>query len=155
MKENDMQILSCLRSDARMSLMTISKAVNMCRTAVRKRLKQYETSIEKYSLLLNFQRMGFFHVIFFITLAKEDKEIFGKYIQQHPYLNTLYEITDADYAGEMVFKTHAEVEDFFNALENAFTITEKQVFLIKKQVTKECFLQQNQYMTLQLAEVHT
>lgn len=153
MKENDLRIISCLRSDARTSVVAISRAVKMCRKAVIKRLNQYETCIEKYAMILNFQKMGFFHVIFFIKLAEQDREIFGKYIEQHPYINTLYKITDADYAGEMVFKTHAEVEDFFNALENAFQILEKQVFLIKKQVSKEHFLQQRQYMPLQLAEV--
>lgn len=138
MEKKDWVIISQLRSDGRKPVSTISSAVHLCRGTVAKRIEKYDSIIRKYTVLLDFQKIGLVQVLVNISL-NEEKGVFERYIQQHPCLNTFYQ-TSKGYAVEMVFQNAIEADKFVNALSSAFAITEKQVWVIEKQLAQECFL---------------
>lgn len=140
MEKKDWVIISQLRSDARKPVSTISNAVDLCRETVAKRIEKYNSIIRKYTVLLDFQKIGLIHVLMNVTIINEDKEVFERYMQQHPCLNTFYQ-TSKGYAVEMVFQNALEADKFVTALSSAFAITEKQVWVIEKQLAQECFLE--------------
>ncbi len=139
MEKKDWNIISQLRSDARKPVSTISSTVNLSREAVTKRINTYNMFIKKYTVLLDFQKIGLVHVLMTISIT-EDHEIFEKYIQQQHGLNTLYQ-TSNGYAMEMVFQNSFEADEFINALNRGFVIQEKHVWVIEKQLAHECFLE--------------
>ncbi len=139
MEKKDWCIISQLRSDARKPVSTISNTVHLCREAVAKRIEKYTPIIRKYTVLLDFQKIGLVHVLMNVSVS-EEKEIFEKYIQQHHGLNTFYQ-TSNGYAIEMVFQNAFEADEFVNALTCAFAIQEKHVWVIEKQLAQECFLE--------------
>ena len=142
MNSNDILIVSQLRSDARKPILEISTCLKICRATVTDRLRILQTTvIQKYIALVDFKKLGYpVQLCFSITLAEEDKEVFCRYIQQHPLLNNLYKLQEGfDYFIEMHFPTKKEAEDFLSSLENAFSIIEKQVFFVDQELVRESF----------------
>ena len=136
--------MSQLRSDCRKPILEISSALQISRYTVTDRLRILQrTVIQKYTALLDFRRLGYFHLCFSITLSEDDKEVFCRYIQQHSFLNTLYKLQEnGDYFVEMLFPTRDEAEDFLSSLRNAFSITHLHLFFVEKPLVQESFLPQ-------------
>lgn len=144
MKTKDFLIVSHLRSDARKPILEISTALRISRFTVTDRLRTLQrTVIQKYTALLDFRKLGYFHLCFSITLSEEDKEIFCRYIQQHSFLNTLYKLQEnGDYFVEMFFPARDEAEEFLSSLQHAFSITQLHLFFVEKPLVQESFLPQ-------------
>lgn len=142
MKTKDYMIVSHLRTNARKPVLEISSAVNICRATVAEKMRQLQASvILKYTALVDFKKLGYpVRLCFSITLNDDDKKIFCRYIQQHPYLNNLYKLKDcSDYFVEMLFPSTVEAESFLCSLEKAFSIIEKQIFFVEQEIVRESF----------------
>lgn len=136
--------MSQLRADCRKPILEISTTLRISRCTVTDRLRTLQrTVIQKYTALLDFRKLGYFHLCFSITLLEEDKEIFCRYIQQHLFLNTLYKLQEnGDYFVEMLFPDREQAEDFLSSLQHAFSITNLHLFFVEKPLVQESFLPQ-------------
>lgn len=142
MDKHDFLIVSELRSDARSPVLSISGTLRLSRVTISQRLKRLqETIIQKYTTIVDFRKLGFsVKLLFSITLASHDKDIFAKYIQKHRSLNNFYSTTHgADYLVEMIFQTQAEAELFLQCLSSAFSIVQQQVYYLDQELVRESF----------------
>jgi DNA-binding Lrp family transcriptional regulator len=138
MNKKDKMIVSLLRSDARTSISTISNVVQLCRASVAERLKS--AYIKKYTALIDFQRMGFINLFFWIKVAENEKTVFKKYLSQHRNINSLF-ASENGFFVDMYFESEQEYEEFFASIETAFIIFEKHIFAIDEEIVQECFPQ--------------
>ena len=142
MDKHDFLIVSELRTDARAPVLFISDTLRLSRVTIAQRLKKLqETIIRKYTALVDFRKLGFsVKLLFSITLAPHDKNIFAKYIQKHPSVNNFYSTAHgADYLVEMIFQTQTEAERFLEQLSSAFSIVQQQVYYLDQELVRESF----------------
>jgi len=135
-------IVSELRSDARAPVLSISGTLRLSRVTITQRLKNLQQHIiQKYTTLVDFRKLGFsIKLLFSITLASHDKDVFAKYIQEHPSLNNFYSTTHgSDYLVEMIFQTQAEAEQFLHCLSSAFSIVQQHVYYLDQELVRESF----------------
>ncbi len=138
MNKKDRLIVSLLRSDGRAPISAISQSVQLCRASVAERLKS--TYIKKYTALIDFQRLGFIHIFFWVKVAHNERNVLKKFLLQHKSLNSMY-VSENGFFVEMYFQSEEEYEEFFSSIEKAFIIFEKQVFIIDEEIIQECFPQ--------------
>ncbi|MBI5072337.1 Lrp/AsnC family transcriptional regulator [Candidatus Woesearchaeota archaeon] len=139
----DHLLVSLLRQDARQPIRTLGNAISMCRGTVAERLFSLQKEvIRKYTALVDFRKLGFgTRVLFTISLASEEKNIFGRYIRGHPALNNLYQTTNgADYIFEMIFCNHHEYSLFMEDIEYAFAIHSLTTSFIEQELVREAFV---------------
>lgn len=135
--------MSLLRQDARQPIQTLGAAISMCRGTVAERLSVLQKEvIRKYTALVDFRKLGFgTRVLFTISLAPEDKEVFGRYIHSHPALNNLYQTTHgADYFFEMIFQNHHAYSLFLEDIEYAFSIRALTTSFVEQELVREAFV---------------
>lgn len=138
----DYLIMSLLRQDARQSLQNISSTISMCRVTVAHRVAYLQKEvIRKYTALVDFQKIGYTtRVLLNITLAPQDKLVFGRYIHGHPALNNLYKTTHgSDYLLELVFTTKIEYAQFMEDIHYAFSIQAFTVSFVEQELVRESF----------------
>ena len=139
----DHLLVSLLRQDARQPLRTLGNAISMCRGTVAERLSVLQKEvIRKYTALVDFHKLGFgTRVLFTITLAYDEKKIFGRYILTHPNLNNLYQTTSgADYLFEMIFRNHHDYSLFLEDIEYAFDIRALTTSFVEQELVREAFV---------------
>ncbi len=142
MNKNDMLIVSHLRKDARAPILSMSSTLQLCRVTITQRLRKLQrTIIHRYTALIDFRKLGFsVRIVLCISLASYDKDIFCRYIQQHPCVNNLYHaVQGADYLVEMLFPTQEEAEHFLTALDSAFSIVKQHVYYLDQEIIRESF----------------
>lgn len=149
MNKKDLQIITHLRQDARMSLTKMSKKTGIPVSTIFQRLKQHEnTIIKKHTALLNFQELGY-HTIAMIKLKvdREDKEALASHLKINPSVNTVYKINNGyDFLVQGIFKQIKNLEEFTEKLEQKYKITDKKTFFIIDQIKKEEFMNDIQIM---------
>ena len=123
----DKKILDLLRTDARISLVDISKKVNESAKVVAYRIKKLEKKglIEGYRPIINHNKIGFTYYKVLINLNKISKEELIKlksYIRNNPLVIYIVEGVGlpGDIEIEMMIKSNQQLFDFINDLKFKF-----------------------------------
>lgn len=139
----DHMLVSLLRQNARQPVQSLGETISMCRGTVAERLSILQKEvIQKYTALVDFRKLGFgTRVLFTISLAPEEKKIFGRYICTHPCLNNLYQTTHgADYLFEMIFRNYHDYSVFLKDIESAFEGCFLTTSFIEHEIIREAFI---------------
>jgi DNA-binding Lrp family transcriptional regulator len=143
-KKKDLVILSHLRSDARKSLVDLSKKTGIPASTIYDRVNVHEKgAIRRYTALLDFEKLGF-HGRVYVAVKLDNpqkREELLEFLQNHNTVNSIYKINlGYHYLFEAVFKNVSEAESFIDVLQDKFGLDEKHIFNIIEEVKKEEFL---------------
>lgn len=143
MKKKDLMLLANLRANARATLTSISKKVQMPISTIFDRLKSHQDGvIKKHTTLVDFSKLGYktrAHLT--VKVNKSDREKLRSYLGKHFNVNTVYKINNGyDFLAEVIFKELKQMEDFVEELEEKFKIRGKNIFYIIEDIKRENFL---------------
>ena len=141
--KKDLLILTCLRTNARETLTSISKKTRIPISTIYERLKALESgTIKKHTSLLDFSSLGFMTwVMVAVKSDREQRQELSNYLSKHTNVNSLFKINNGyDFLIEGVFRHIKDLEDFMETLETKFSIKEKQVFYLINELKRESFL---------------
>ena len=141
-RKKELQLISCLRQNGRISLTHASKKTNIPISTLFEKLKRYHnTIITRPTILLDFEALGYgTRATIFLKTPKEHRRSLETYLQQDERVNTLFKISNGwDFLAETVFKDLQELHKFLEELEDTCPI-EKQIHFILEDVKKEAFL---------------
>ena len=143
MKEVDYKIIAHLRRAARKPIPLISKDVGIPSSTIYEKIKrQYKGVFKKHITLVNFQDLGYHTIMHFAINCKEGYGLeLGKYLLEHPRINTLHRISFGwDYLAEGIFRNLAEAEDFKALIKEKFNPKIIECFNVIEELKKEEFL---------------
>ncbi|MFO7710778.1 MAG: DUF758 domain-containing protein [Candidatus Woesearchaeota archaeon] len=152
MNQKDMQIITCLRSNARESLTNMSKKLKIPVSTIYERLRQNGGGlIKKHTSLIDFNELGYsLRANIMLKVNKSCRESLREYMLSHLHVNSLYRINNGfDFLCEGVFRHLKEFEEFLEKLEEKFTIEKVDVHYIIDDLKRECFMSD-----LQLLDMH-
>lgn len=129
--DKKMKILGNLRNDARQSLVSISKKTDIPVSTIYEKIKKQEDStIKRYTSLLDFPALGF--NIRAMVLVKGDLE---EYLTNHENVNSVFQLSEEfDFIADCIFKHMSDYTEFIQKLEN------KKVFFVTNELKREEFL---------------
>jgi len=143
-------ILTHLRADSRKSLAMINRETNIpISTIFDKVNKLGESTISKYSPLLDFQKLGFGIRINFVLKANDKKkQDLNDFLLENKNVNSMLRLSnDFDFFIETVFRDMKGLEEFSESLEK-FKIKKKKEFFIIEDIKKEEFLTKPEHIKL-------
>jgi len=143
MDEKDYLFIAELRKNARESLTNISKKINVPISTLFDRLKHHQkTLITKHASLLDFTSLGYVcNALITFKVDKQDRENLKQFLTTHEHVNNVARINNGyDYLAEVIFKNVKDLEEFLEQIENKHSITEKNVYYIIEQVSRETFM---------------
>lgn len=149
LSRKELLFLSCLRRSARKNLTTIAREVGIPVSTLFERLRRLESShIMRHTTLLNFDALGYgTRAKLLIGVRKKDKEALRNFLSRSGYVNSVFKITNGyDFMVEAVFSSMGEVEQFWENMEDKFSITRKSVHFIIEDVEREKFLSDRKFL---------
>ena len=151
--DEDVILLSHLRSDARKKVTDISKSMDIPATTIYDKLRQHKKNdvINRYVALLNFSKFGYDIRTHFVIRVKHDaKEQVERFLLAQPHINTLYRIAYLyDFFGEALFRSRVDEETFFGMLSSNFPVLDIQTFKTEKELKQQAFLTRPEHVLLQ------
>lgn len=148
-KKNDLVILAHLRKNGRKTLTELSKATSIPISTIFERLKvQQNDLIKKFTVLLDFQKLGFHtRAAIMLKVKKTDREPIKKYILASRHVNSCFRINNGyDLLIEGIFRNIQEVEEFLEYLEENYTVEKQQVYYMIDTIKEEEFLSSPEYV---------
>lgn len=141
MDENEMQLLSALRKDARTSLLALSRKLDMPASTVHDKVRRYNGSIVlKHTTLLDFRKLGFERACLAVRTTPSGRQRVQEFLSKHPKLNNLHKIDSGfDFLAEIVGTDQKDIEDFISALKLVMGVLEVQKFCIIEDLKREEF----------------
>jgi DNA-binding Lrp family transcriptional regulator len=136
-------LLAYLRSNAREQLTVLSRLTGMpVSTVFDKMRKQYSEIINKYTSLLNFDRLGYFaRMSVMLRVLPEHRDALALYLAKHPSVNSVHRIANGyDFALEGIFQHVSDAQKFLDILSQRFAIAEKQAYFITEDIKREGFM---------------
>ncbi len=155
LKSKERILLSHFRRNARESLTTISRETRVPVSTVFDKLKHYEQSfIRKHTTLVDFSKLGYqTRANVMLKVAVEQRNALKEHLLRCEHVNSLFKVNNGyDFLVEMVFRHIKDLEDFLEALERKYTISEKTVFYIIEDICREEFLAKPDLVSLDLVE---
>ena len=141
----DMEILACLRRDARQPLKSMSKQVNLPISTVYDRIKKLESNglIETYTILINYKKMQ--HPIkatIFLKANNEDRQRIEDMVFGSIYTNTLIKLTgdEYNYLLESIFPSMDALATFVEKLGTSFNLEKHKVYYVINEIKRESFM---------------
>lgn len=141
--KRDLQIISCLRGNARQKITGISRETGIPATSIYDAVRRHEKRfISKYSTLLKFSELGFSTRIYAALKVEEgNKEKLRAFLQKHANINSIYQIRNRfDFLIEALFKNAFEADLFIKDVESRFPLLEREIFYIVDSIEQEKFL---------------
>ncbi len=141
-RQDELLLLSHLRSNAREPLTSISKKTNIPVSTLFDKLKLYQKNIiAKHTALLDFRKLGFdlkAHMLF--QIEKEKRKTFEDFLLTHGRVNSVFRINNGyDYFVEGVFMSLGDMNDFFEQ-SNLYGVIERKEYFVLKDIMQEGFL---------------
>ncbi len=123
MNKTDLEILECLKENARENATNIGMKINLSTSAVIERIKRLENSglIKKYTIVVNHQALGGELMAFISVRLEHPKyyEYFVELINSHKSIAECYYIAgDFDFILKVITKTAQNLEDILNYIKS-------------------------------------
>jgi len=118
LNQTELLILDELRKNSRTSIATISSKLGIPATTILMKMKKLEKAvIEKYTSIVNFQKLGMYVRVNFAIKARY-KDKLEKHIIEHPNVNSVCTLSgEYDYYFETVFPDMASLYNFIESLD--------------------------------------
>ncbi|MBI2547805.1 Lrp/AsnC family transcriptional regulator [Candidatus Woesearchaeota archaeon] len=145
------QILSCLRNNARMSLMQISKKTGIPISTIHDRIKGEEgNAILRYTSLLDFSKLGYSNrATILLKVDRKDREELSLFLFQHPLINSAYKVSNGfDFIAEGIFQNVKSLHEFIDKVEERFTMQDIKTHFVLEDLKRECFLSDDEDSTV-------
>jgi Lrp/AsnC family leucine-responsive transcriptional regulator len=144
MKKQELEIVRAFRCNARESLTTASRRLNIPVSTIYDRLRKMQGSvIDRHVSLLNFKALGFnVHAQIAFSVPIQLRDALLQFLKQHAGVNSIYKTTSsADFVIEVVCKDLANYNTFVEQLEVLGVSDRKEYYIIDK-IRRECFMTQ-------------
>jgi len=141
--KKDLQIISNLRKNARMSLTNMSKLTNIPISTIFDRLRVHESSIiKKHTTLIDFEKLGFnIRANVCVKIDKEKRDEVKWFLVKHQNVNSIFRINNGyDFLFEGIFRHIKDLEDFIEKLEGRFNVKQRQVYYLIEDIKIEEFM---------------
>lgn len=155
MQKKDLVVMAYLRKDARMKLTTMSRLTKLPVSTIFDRMKFHEGGLIKgHICLLDFSKLGYHtRANVMLKVGKKHKEAIREYLEKSQHVNSLYKINNGfDFLVEVVFKNISDLEEFFETLEEKYSIKGKEVHYIINDIKRETFMSDPN--TLEMLEIN-
>jgi DNA-binding Lrp family transcriptional regulator len=138
-KQPDVVLFSSLRKNGRVSLTEMSRLTKMPISTIYEKLKRYAGGvIQKYTVLLDFQKMGY-TIKVMLVLKSMQREQLLHHLEHHQNINNAYKINNGyDVLCEGLFTDIHSAEMFIQSLEQ-FGVCKMEVFYILSDIKREGF----------------
>lgn len=143
LKDQDLQLLTSLRRNAREKLTDISRRTQIPVSTLHDKLKGLLGGmVRKHTTLLNYERLGYgCHAHLLLCAPKEQKQALREFLEKHPNVNSAFKINNGwTYLVDGVFLTLDALDQFLDVLESRFDVTQHQVHYIIDEIKRESFL---------------
>tara|TARA_Y100000310_G_scaffold345723_1_gene468833 strand:- start:6149 stop:6577 length:429 start_codon:yes stop_codon:yes gene_type:complete len=136
----ELQILTHLRKDARTTMADIAKATETPISTVFEKLKKHnQTTIKKFTTILDFPKLGYNIRKKILVSALEPDEVIH-FLNLHPNVNSLYKTNNGfNIVADCIFKEMNTWYDFKQKL-YLHSITETKIIDITDEIKREEFL---------------
>ena len=152
----DKKILTLLDENSRLSNSQIAKKVGLSKPAVEYRLQRFHKNniIFSYYTVIDFTKLGYLaRAKVLLKTTPQERDRLRAFLIAHPSINNLYKINNGfDFMLEAVFKNVKDLEDFLEKTELEFGVTEKNVFYIVEEVSREKFMSSDAIVPLKESE---
>lgn len=141
--ENELRLLAFFRRNARLALTKISKQTGVPVSTIFDKLRKYEGNIiQRHVALLDFQKLGYTtRANIFVKTTPGNRESLARHLRMHPNVNAAYRVNNGyDYLVEAVFRNIQEHEEFLETLELEQGVTNKEVYFVIGEVSREHFM---------------
>ncbi len=143
MNTKDLEILSHLRHDARVSLTKMSRETNIPVSTIFDKLHAFEKKyILRHTSLVDFKKLGYMirsHIS--IKSNKDNRESLVKFLTKNNSVNSLYKINNGfDFMFEGIFIDIQEMENFIEMLEEDYNIIDHKEHFVIEDIKRESFL---------------
>ena len=142
LNQKDIQIISHLRTNARLSLTEISKKTSIPISTIYTKLLAYRAGlIKKHTTLLDFEKLGYHTIaLIFLSCEQSQKEALAESLVKNENINSVFKLNNEfQLMVEGVFRHVADVDEFLEGLESRFPITQRKLFYIVKELRRENF----------------
>jgi len=136
----DIQILTHLRTNARKSLVDISKETEIPISTIFDKLKTHEGDIiKKFTAILNFPKLGY-HIRKKLIIKTNDRGKLVEFLLNHKNINSVFKVNNGyDFVADCIFKEMQEWYDFKSQLEK-HNIEDSKILDITTELRREDFL---------------
>jgi len=141
--DNELRLLAFFRRNARLALTKISKQTGVPVSTIFDKLRKYEGNIiQRHVALLDFQKLGYTtRANVFVKTTPDNRLALAQYLKLHPNVNAAYRVNNGyDYLIEAIFRNIQEHEDFLENLEIEHGVTNKEVYFVIGEVSREHFM---------------
>ena len=145
--EIDLEIISCLKKNSRLSASEISKKIGMSVSAVIDRIKKLETSgvIKQYSLILDTGLVGL-DVCAFVEIGTSDKNYFDalastkKFIETHPEVVECHAVTGSSmFILKINTATMSDLERLIGEIQTTEGVVQTKTSIVLNTIKQETF----------------
>ncbi len=142
MDKIDLQILSCLRENARMKASDISKEINYSISSVLERIKKMEKSgiIEKYTVMLNEKKLGN-DMVAIMEVSLKNPQYYAKFIEMvnmQKNILSCYQLTgEFDFMLKIKTASSESLEKIYTAIKGFEGVTATKTSLSLKEIKNE------------------
>jgi len=146
--QKDLEILKELRVNSRHSLAHISRQTNLSVSTVFDKVSKLENFlIHKYSVIVDFSKLGF-GIRAYYALKAKDKEELKNFLLNNQFVNVIQKTNNGtDFFVEAVFKDMRQRHYFVEAL-NDLGMEKLKEHFISEDLAKEKFLTKNEHLEL-------
>jgi DNA-binding Lrp family transcriptional regulator len=137
------KVLSLLRQDSRMKLVTISKKTGIEESLVFSLLKEARKEfIAKNTALLDFEKLGYDgHALIFVKGNAKLVDRLKKYLYCHSAVNLLFKIHNGyDFVAEVICESNRAVHLMLEELKEKIFVQEVKMFCISDEIVREGFV---------------
>ena len=142
-QNKDFLVLANLRKNSRAKLTDISRRTAIPTSTLYDKIKNYQDSvINRFTLLLNFEKLGFnTRITLMLKITNHNKQPFKEFIIKHRAVNTVFRVNSGyDFLIEAVFRQIKDAEEFIDYIDKRFEIESKRVHYIVDDLKREGFL---------------
>ena len=150
-KQQELLILSSMRSDSRQSLTLLSRKTRIPVSTLHERLKRFHSEIiQRNTALLDFPSLGFAaQVTLLLAVNRDSREDLKTHLFKSKVVNSCYRINNGfDFFVEAVFRNMHEAEKYIEDLEQRFSLRNKHVHYVMDVLKREAFLSSPEYIKL-------
>ncbi len=143
--ERDLHLFRALRRNGRATLTALSNQTQVPISTIYERLRQQQgTIIKRYTVLLDFQKIGYFvHIYFILKAEKRQKHKVLDFLEKNNAVNSVYKVNNGfDFICEAFFENIQAAEHFIEVLEDKYAVRKMQSFYILEEIKKEEFFRE-------------
>ncbi len=151
LRRKELVLLSELRTNSRKNLVELSKSTGIPVSTIFEKMKRdFDGAIEKYSLVLNFDKMGFTaRALVFLKVSKDDRKKLQDYLIKYHFSNNVYKVNNGfDFIVDLVVPHFYDIDTFLDELNSDFDIINSEIHYVTSHLSSEHLLSSREQVDL-------